>query len=355
MKKLLVGLLAVLFAVVPAIADEFPQTIPPVNTPPQVYMLHSAYDICANNDGVGAQPNGFDLQLDGCIGLPAEWRYEEYAFTGENLKYEILVRDCNGAQDVSYAKITVDGYVEALCTQIAAPTVSLAGQVPASCGGVAPANRFSTTYDKVYSCVLTVEPSWYGPKSVDIQAYDQTNTAATQGIAQSWYFNPAVIIDVDTNDGADHIWYELPAGQTVVFPGQTTMSGNKLVVTNLAEGGVDLWAFIAATDLTDPDHSGARCPVSNVMEAETALDYRCKIGTFEQDTWTDMSNKVNTAACSATSCYAAKPLLAGGVLNMKQSIIGNLQSAECQFRLTIPTECTGSFTQGKLQVIVKAV
>jgi len=125
-----------------------------------------------------------------------------------------------------------------------------------------------------------------------------------------------------------------------------------LVITNLAEGGVDLWAFIAATDLTDPTHSGAKCPVSNVLEAENALDFRCKIGTFEDDLWEDMTNKVNTAGCTPELCYNAKHLLSGMT---PYSIIGNLKSAECQFKLTLPEHCTGSFTDGKIQVIVKAV
>ncbi len=361
-------MLTVLIAAIPVIADEFPNEVPPVDTPPQVYMLSSAYDICQEDDSVGAQPNGFDLQMDGCLELEDEWRFEEYAFTGENLNYVVLVRDCNGAEDISYAKLTVDGETEALCTEVTGDYIEDAthgglfeGQVPAKCGGFA-TEGLDKTYDKVYECTLTVEPSWYGPKSVNIDAYDQAGAASTMGIAQSWFFNPAVIIDVDTNDGADSIWYELPAGQNVVFPGQTTMSGNKLVVTNLAEGGVDLWAFIAATDFTDPTHSGARCPVSNVMEAENALDFRCKIGTFEDDEWDDMTNKVNTASCGPGSCYNALPLLYGygettnsNLGASMPSIIGNLKSAECQFRLTVPDECTGTFTEGKLQVIVKAV
>ncbi len=308
---------------------------------------------CVWRDYGGSQPNGFDLQMDGCLDLNDEWRFEEYAFTGEQLLYEILVRDCNLAEDISYAKITVNDEVEALCNQIPASEGDYSDQVPVKCGGSADAG-FDPEYDKVFECVLTVEPSWYGPKSVNIEAYDQIGSASTMGIAQSWFFNPAVIIDVDTNDGADSIWYELPAGQNVVFPGQTTMSGNKLVVTNLAEGGVDLWAFIAATDFTDPTHSGARCPVSNVMEAENALDFRCKIGTFEDDEWDDMTNKVNTASCSPDMCFNALPLLEGHMME-QQSIIGNLKSAECQFKLTIPDQCTGTFTEGQLQVIVKAV
>jgi hypothetical protein len=363
-------MLAVLMSVALVMADEFPNEIPPVNTPPQVYMLFSAYDICYQDDHWGkggSQPNGFDLQLDGCLELHDEWRFEEYAFTGEQLKFVVGVRDCNMAEDIAYAKVTVDGEVEALCNVIPHPQVvfdhlniDIEEQMPLKCGGsVGPG--YDHNHDKIFECILTVEPSWYGPKSVNIEAYDQTGAASTMGIAQSWFFNPAVIIDVDTNDGASSIWYELPVGQTVLFPGQSTFSGNKLVVTNLAEGGVDLWAFIAATDLTDPTHSGAKCPWSNVLDVEGlyfkdvqyGMQYRCKIGTFEDDEWEWITNKVNTDGCSPSMCYNAKHLLAGYA---PASIIGNLKSAECQFRLTLPLDCTVSeFTEGKIQVIVKAV
>jgi hypothetical protein len=68
-----------------------------------------------------------------------------------------------------------------------------------------------------------------------------------------------------------------------------------------------------------------------------------------------MTNKKNTIGCCQGQCYNAQPLLTPGDTGAPASIISNLKSAECQFRLTLPDQCTGSFTEGKLQVIVKAV
>jgi hypothetical protein len=289
-------------------------------------------------------------------------RFEEYAFAGEQLIWEIVVRDLNGADDVSYTKLTVDGYTEALCEEIA-PHESILGngfnqwaynQIPAK--GTAP-QGFSETFDRLFRCVLTVEPSWYGESVVNVEAYDQDGAVSTDSISQSWFFNPAVLLDLDTNNGAPGITYEDG------FPGETVMSENKLMVTNLAEGGVDLWAFIAADDLTDPSHSGAKCPVSNVLDVDgygdwPGMEYRCKIGTMEDDAWRHMHNKDNTAMCCPGLCVGATPLIMDDQLppgTPAISVIGNMKTAECQFRLTYPVPCIGDFTEGLIHVIVRAI
>jgi hypothetical protein len=272
-------------------ASDFPQNATPGNIPPRIYLIDSSYDICSDSQyvqyygGSGSRPDGMDLQHDGCLDLPNEVRFEEYAFTGEQLFWTVVVRDLNGAQDISYAKFTVAGYTEALCVQTTMVENANPLQIPA--WGMAPAG-FRALTDKAFNCILTVEPGWHGSASVNIEAYDQAGAVSTMSIAQSWWFNPAVVLSLATNDGQHSITYETG------YPGQTVMSTNKLVVTNMAEGGVDLWAFIAADDLTDPSHSGALCPVSNVLDVETSMEYRCKIGTFEDDTWHHMTNKDNT-------------------------------------------------------------
>jgi hypothetical protein len=342
--------LALIMLVTQVRASDFPQNATPGNIPPRIYLIDSAYDICADNQyvwpygGSGSRPDGFNLQHDGCLSLPNDYRFEEYAFTGEQLFWTVVVRDLNGAQDISYAKFTVAGYQEALCVQDTAPEGYAANQIPAWETALA---GFHSATDKAFLCILTVEPQWYGSNSVNIAAYDQSSAVSTMSIAQSWFFNPAVMLELKANDGAPSITYE--AG----VPGQTVMSTNKLVVTNLAEGGVDLWAFIAADDLTDPTHSGALCPISNVLDVETNMQYRCKIGTFEDDTWHSMTNKDNTLGCSPDVCYYAQRLVWSNV--MPFSIIGNLKSAECQFKLHYPVPCIGTFSMGSIHIIVKAV
>jgi len=341
-------------------ASTIGQEAAPGNIAPRIYMIDSSYDICGDAKYDGSRPDGFNLQDAGCLNLPGDYRFEQYAFTGESLEYKVVVRDLNGAADISYAKMTVAGMTEALCV----PDNSVCAE--GKCKDQIPAwetadagfhGAGATATDKGFKCTLTVEPLWYGPNSVNIAAWDQVGAVSTMSIAQSWFFNPAIMLDLSTNDPAHtKIVYEQG------YPGQTVMSLNKLVVTNLAEGGVDLWTFIAATDLTDPSHSGALCPESNVLNVDQScgasdckhnMDFRCKIGTQENDQWTGIENKNNVAGCDQAGCFGALPLLTNYPNPL--SIIGNGKSAECQFRLHYPVPCIGNFSDGLIQIIVKAV
>jgi hypothetical protein len=164
----------------------------------------------------------------------------------------------------------------------------------------------------------------------------------------------------------------------------------------LAEGGVDLWAFIAADDLTDIT-GVAKCPVSNVLDTDTQMEFRCKIGTFEDDNWDLITNKDTSDSCGwhwakcvrdhseiegdhneelwkpYVQCLGALPLLYEDDVKITErdlttqhehdwecvdpsiSIIKNQASAECQFRLTYPVPCIGDFTQGNFHIIVRAL
>jgi len=368
MDKLFVGIVAVaLLAILatPVFADTFPVEAGPGNLPPEIYLLHSMYDICAAGNIIGGSrpyiPDPVtgkqDAQFDGCIVDLSKVRADEYAFTGEQIQFIVLVRDLNGAPDIGYAFFTVDGLNEALCTDVTTNTAyqaMAAGQVPQK--PFAPAG-FNAPTDKIFDCILTVEPSWYGDGLINIQAMDLAGTVSDNGIAQTWFFNPAIMLELKTNDGAPSVEFE-PG-----YPGQTVMSTNKLMIENLAEGGVDLWAFIAADDLTDPSPSAAKCPISNVLDVEGltspaglkyGMEFRCKIGALEDDGWHWITNKDTSRDCGSVNggCLGAQAILN---IAPNYNIIKNQGSAECQFRLTYPVPCIGDFTEGAFHVIVRAL
>jgi hypothetical protein len=268
--------------------------------------------------------------------------------------------------------------LEAKCNPVAPMDVwmghdvtNLLSTVPPAKGPVAEAG-FDPDFDKLYECILTVEPSWYGESVVNILAMDQAGSVSTDGISQVWYFNPAVILDLDTNDGAPAVMFE--DNPLVSVPGSTVYSTNELVITNLAEGNVDLLVFIAADDLTDPTHTAAKCCWSNVLDVEgitcsngetyNGMDYRCKIGTLMDNEWNDMTNKNTKEDCNGVVdldpndgafgdsevCYGAK-----GVLTEHLPVLMNMHKAECSFRLQYPVPCVGSFTEGLIHIIVRAL
>ena len=103
------------------------------------------------------------------------------------------------------------------------------------------------------------------------------------------------------------------------------------------------------------------------------MQYRCKIGTFEDDYWHYIPNK-NTGngcvlqwlcpcdqadtecirLCLNFQCLGAKPLLMF-FDDIGASIIKNQASAECQFKLHYPVPCIGDFTEGAFHIIVRAL
>jgi len=375
MKKVLIGVLTIaLLAMIatPVFADTFPVEAGPGNKAPEIYLLESYYDICENDQWGGSRPyipvGGIqDAQYDGCIVLHDNIRFDEYAFTGEQIYFKVIVRDLNGAPDIGYAYFTVGGFHEALCNDLMwgeGQRGWYAEQVPEKPFADA---GFQPETDKAFECILTVEPGWAGELMISIEANDQEGAVTDDGIAQTWYFNPPVMIDLNTNNGANTIQFEEG------YPGQTVMSKNKLIIDNLSGGGVDLWAFIAGDDLTDPEHSGAKCPVSNVLDIEN-MQFRCKIGTLEDDGWDCMVNKDTSDSCGwhkgeckiwttttpkkclvwdqYLQCLGAKPVLAGLT---DLSIIKNQASAECQFRLTYPVPCIGDFIEGAFHIIVRVL
>jgi hypothetical protein len=380
MKKLAIGVLAVLLTALPLVmADTFPTGANPGNIEPKVYLVEKGFDWGLNGPMGGSTPDGFDIQLDGSVTPSWFLRRQEYAFTGEQVAELIVARDLNGAADLSYAKVTVDTYTEALCMELVpqeegdswfvrflGETVFLDDVPPAD--NAADEAGFDPAFDKVYKCLWTVEPQWYGQAMVNIDVYDQSGASSRDGIAQTWFFNPVIMIDLETNNGAPSVEFEEGV------PGETVYSLNKLVITNLAEGAVDLRTWIGASDFTDPAHSGALCPISNVLDTDAmyrsggnldwGLEYRGKKGTYLGD-WHPSSNKDPADGCTfeagvdhsgaltGNTCHGLQDVVWGGETWVQ--VLENMHSEEVEFRLTYPVPCIGDFTDGSIYVIVKAV
>jgi len=375
----ILAMIAVLtVAVQPAIAGEENIGGGPGNFPPQVYLLKKAFDICNPESGLipggSMPPSG---QQEGCVVVADELRMNEYAFTGEQIAELVAVRDLNGDIDILKADLMVDGSAVVKCNDVTADAISGDGighftgtladqsslpgvqnhgsnhwfgkeieydQIPAKSAGTI--TGLDTRFDKIYECILTVTPSMSGKSEVLVTAWDQADESGDSPL-QMWWFNPAIVLDVSTSDGGP-IAFEEGAS-----PGQMVYSTNSLFVENDAEGGVDLYAWIAATDLVDTS-GAAKCPLSNVLESEN-MEYRCKIGTLFNDPWTELTNPDDSMSCLfAQRCQNAKPLLPSDGLP-SLSFILNGHTAECWFRITYPVPCVGTFDEGQVLLYVRAV
>jgi len=379
----ILAMIAVLtVAVQPALAENIGGG--PGNFPPQIYLLKKAFDICMPESGTipggSMPPSG---QQEGCVDLfNSDVRMNEYAFTGEQIAELVAARDLNGAIDLVKADLMVDGSAVVKCNDVTADAIAgtnqgnfkenpmaderpdLDGfqvisstnyntwfghkidytQIPAKSAGTI--TGLDTRFDKLYECILTVTPSMSGKSEVLVTAWDQADETGDSPL-QMWWFNPAIVLDVSTSDGGP-IAFEDGAS-----PGQMVYSTNSLFVENDAEGGVDLYAWIAATDLVDTS-GAAKCPTSNVLESDQ-MEYRCKIGTLFNDPWTPLTNPVDSMSCRfAQRCQNAQPLLPSDGLPLVSFIL-NGHTAECWFRITYPVPCVGTFDEGQVLLYVRAV
>jgi len=228
---------------------------------------------------------------------------------------------------------------------------------------------FNFETDKAFECTLTVEPDWYGDTEVVLAAYNSAGQSTEATHSENWFFNPAISIDVSTSDGLPIHFEEMPYGAD--SPEERTVhSLNKIRVKNTAEGGVNLWMFVAGTDLYDP--SGAsKCPDTNYIAIESnkfsdtitldhhLMQYRGWSGTQWQswEGWADLYKYNQNADCSILSCYGATPAVLGtdGSFDPLAHILTNQGTLELEFKLTYPMPCIGTFSQGSIYVFGKAV
>ena len=360
MKKLLAIFVALAMLVAPVMADVATGSVgagaAPGDQTPTICVKHRNVKI-----GYEADPVGINA---------LDYRTSLYAFAGEQLIFDIVVRDANGAADIGPAKIRVEGAPEVLCTEITFDQLNGSSK---TCDGL---GNLTETTDKAFRCTLTVEPTWYGDSEVVITAYNSAFMPTDGTHTENWYFNPAISLSVTTNDG-------LPIHFEDGQPGDWVHSLNKMQVKNVAEGGVNMWMFIAGTDLTDP--SGASlCPDSNVLRlhegnevevepnsADTGMAYRAWSGTqwTSWEGWVWMSKYDQNAACDPitmtmglgdyTTCYGGRPVpfpnLNDDVPNQLENLLTNQGTMEIEFKLHYPVPCIGTFSEGTIYIFGKAV
>lgn len=270
-----------------------------------------------------------------------DYRTGMYAFAGELIMFEITIRDPNGALDIGFPKVRVDGGAEVLCNEI---------EPIDYCNGL---EEFDCETDKSYECILTVEPSWYGDSQVKMTVYNSAFQPTDGTHKEHWFFNPAIRLDTSTSDG-----------QAIHFeeggPGDTVHSENNIIVKNIAEGGVNLWMFLAGTDMYDPD-GASKCPWTNVLEIEN-MEFRSWSGTIQNpdfDDWVPMSRYDQNDGCDWAcyghpfkTCYGAKPVPFWSPMG---NLLTNQGKLEVEFKLTYPVPCVGSFSQGTIYIFGKAV
>jgi len=292
-----------------------------------------------------------------------DYRTSLYAFTGEQIEYIVVVRDPNGVDDIGFLKARVNELDETLGTQVPFSRVS-----DRDCDGL---GRLDPATDKAFRILITVEPLWYDDTEVVLAAYNSNNERTDATHSENWFFNPAISLQVGTSDD-DSIHFEpLPYGADT--PAERTVhSVNKIKVKNVAEGGANLWMFVAGTNLYDP-LGASLCPDTNYIFIESKdfngdgtdelahhlMQYRGWSGTNWQmgEGWNDLYIYNLEEPCNIATCYGGTPVPAGvfhGGTPL-DNILTNQGTLEIEFKLTYPMPCIGSFSQGTIYIFGKVI
>ena len=295
-----------------------------------------------------------------------DYRTSNYMFAGEQLEFTVVVRDPNGVTDIGFARLkNIVTNNSVICT----PTT-----LPASCDGLGAKN---TLTDKAFVCLLTAQPEvdltpptnnpamddkdemgWYGPEQVKIVVENSGGVETSATHVEIWWFNPALALSVTTSDD-QAIHFEDMDTQT-----RYAHSENNLEIQNLAEGGVNMWMFLAGTDLTSP--TGGICPDTNALRIEQNMWYRAWSGTqwTSNEGWVSMGKYNQDDSCVVTTqslvghCYGGKPVPYPTTIDTYdplENVLTNQGTLGVEFKIHYPTPCIGTYNQGTLSIIGKAI
>jgi len=301
-----------------------------------------------------------DISPDGINNCDA--RFGQYAFTGEEMYFEIIVRDYLGWENIGFVKMQVGGNEEVLCNPIATTETE--------CNGLGTLDIFT---DRTFKCELTVEPQWYDETEIMFTVYDVNGKETSGTHKETWFFNPAISIGVETND-------EGPIAFEQGGPGDYVHSLNRVQIRNTGEGGVNLWIFLAGTDLYGI--GAAKCPTTNKIDIEQMF-FRAWSGTqqtpsenpwgnSEFDGWVPMGEYDENAPCDAACWFNTPQVEVGGPMDPRafvtcyggkpipgwtptDNILTNGGLMEVEFKLHYPTPCIGTFSSGQIFVFGKAI
>jgi len=272
-------------------------------------------------------------------------RINNYAFTGEQIKWKVLVMDKNGIDKVADVYVTVGDEMQANCDRLSWTPEDLLD----SCNArilEEELDEFDRDTMAYYECTLTVEPSMEGEQEVTVQAIDLEDLTSEMVEMEYWFLNPVIELSIDGGISFDE-----------VRPGTNAYSERVLVGNDAEDGsGVLLDMFISGTDFYDSQSSGAKCGDSNVLELENFAYYATSgsystnndvrnddegyvgieygVGFNDPDPFYDNNEIIQSSA--KVGPYYTGNILAPGA---EMSLI---------FRLNLPEPCNGDFDTGQI-------
>jgi len=291
-------------------------------------------------------------------------RYNNYAFEGESITWEVLVMDKNGKEKISDVYGTIgdaqgDGNeIEVNCVRTGKALINDndpigEGTPYGECEATILEEKveWNSALMAVYKCTLTVETpdSMAGEYWLTIEAEDMDEEVGTMAQNEYWFFNPVLLLSID----ADLTF-------TDVRPGSVVRSSTMLIGNDAEDGsGVILDMYISGTNFYDSESSGAMCPTSNVLDlsrftydvvsgASSANDMKIRPG----DTIAQAGRILDTANTN-------NPGLIFGSSTLSEADPANMLAPGAEmsitFELDLPEPCNGDFDSGSFYFWGEAV
>lgn len=289
-------------------------------------------------------------------------RKHNYAFEGESIHWKVLVMDKNKIEEVSEVVGTIGQSQSAgNDVEVECKRTTYSGDPYTNCKAKLYEENLSWNPNVMayYDCRLTVETpaSMHGEYFLTVEAKDLTGLSGTMAENEYWFLNPTIALSVDGNLAFED-----------VMPGTDAYS-NTILVGNDAEAGsgVILDMFISGTDFYDPTSSGARCSDDTNKLALREFAYFVTNGAYDSldavvvatadvDQWGYTNIPYSTEISGSKKIMRFNTLVRGAAPS--STLVdtdwnnGNALSPGSEmaltFRLSMPEQCVGDFSEGQI-------
>jgi len=334
-------------------------------------------------------------------GEPLMERWYNYAFEGEQLVWEVLVMDKNKIQEIQDVYVIMSAYEGATDGEFVVECIPSGEQpsttIPPKCNariGQEELTQFDPAIMEMYLCRMTVEPkaSMYQEYWVSVAAESKESSGLTEFASidedEYWYFNPVVGLTI-----SDQILFDNVANGVQVY-------SNTVLVENDADpdSGVHMEMFIGGQDFRPGPGEDGTCidptngDISNYLvlgdnDATNDCDMPADFSPVPPQglAWWDTFcyYAVNGAYSTAdlgpnridAEGYAGIPTIRNnyGILDAapllgeyattgcptQAEIAGNVlgpgDEVSLTLKLMIPEPCTGSFSDGQINIYGEAI
>lgn len=298
---------------------------------------------------------------------------QNYAFTGETLKYFIIVEDENGKDDIDRINLLVNGAPQGNCAEV--PDFAITDSFISDDGKTIDRYSYNPDTMKSYVCTFIVQSNWIFEADIRILAWDGKIGFCPESepivTSQSDYivFNPTLSIEASG-----------PIEFGSVEAGSTALS-NTIYISNYASilsdrqseviidvpVGVLMDMYIASADyFTDPQNPKAICGDGNGIKYDQISYYATK-GTLNSgknnNKYPGLGENSDAECIAANDEFTRLPSHSGEIKDMCRIINWNKEASllnggadmSLTFQIDVPENCQGNFIDGKIHFIGRVV